>query len=272
MSSGLSQYRSEPPARLPFPMPGRQALVPCQASLAERLDPAEFASLLHRLETPADCADLFLRFVMPFGFETFTSGEIDPQHAARSTWHLIHWPEHWASFRRSSGFADRDPALEALSHRVSPFTWGDLRADGAISRAGTNALNLAAAAGWREGLIVPIRQASGRIGLVSLAGNRVGLRGPERDYLTLISLYLHHHVRTLVGTHGFALPPAGLTPREIDALRLVVRGMSDAAIGRALGIAGSTAHEFIEKAKRKMNVRSRAELAALAVSLAIVTI
>jgi DNA-binding CsgD family transcriptional regulator len=263
MSAGLSYDVRTPPVL---------SIVPNMLSIERELSPADFNMTLQRLETPDECTDLFARFIAPFGFDTFASGEVDLNDRSRSTFHIIHWPARWAEYYRASGLIDRDPIVEALAHRTAPFTWSDLRTDKSLSHTGTRALNRASAAGWTEGLIVPVRQASGRIGLISLAGNRDCTQPAERDYLTLISICLHNHVRTLVGRHGFASPPAGLTPREIDALRLVVLGMSDSAMGRALGIASSTAHEFVEKAKRKMNVRSRAELAALAVSLAIVNI
>lgn len=237
-----------------------------------QIDAAAFNTQLRQLTTPADCGALFARAILPFGFDTFASGEVDLQDRSRCAFHIINWPERWATFYRTSGLIDNDPVVEALTHRTAAFTWTDLRADRSFSRLGTAALDLARASGWNEGFVVPLPQASGRIGLVSLAGTRDCTDPGERDYLTLISVCLHSHVRTLLGRHGFAISPAGLTPREIDTLRLVARGMSDAAIGRALGIASSTAHEFVEKAKRKMKVRSRAELAALATSLAIVDI
>ncbi len=272
MSSGLScQYRPKPALSLvPVQATDLQGAAPGSLPISEELKPADFNARLQQLETPKECAALFARLIASFGFDTFASGEVDPGDPSRSTVHLMNRPECWAEFHSTSGLIESDPFVEMLTHRAAPFAWTDLRADASFSRAGIRALSRAVAAGWTEGLIVPVRRASGRIGLVSLAGNRAPIRPGEREYLTLIGICLHNHVRTLVGRHGFALPPAGLTPREVDVLRLVAQGMPDAAIGRALGIASSTAHGFVESAKRKMNVRSRAELAALAVSLAIV--
>jgi DNA-binding CsgD family transcriptional regulator len=274
MSSGVSCHHRPKPALslVPVQTTDLTAIAPNAMPVSEELKPADFNARLQQLQTPKESAALFARLIAPFGFDSFASGEVDLVDPSRSTVHLLNWPDRWAGFHRTSELIDRDPFVETLTLRTAPFTWTDLRADPAFSRAGVRALKRAAAVGWTEGLIVPVRQASGRIGVVGLAGNRGPIRPGEREYLTLISICLHSHVRTLVGRHGFALPPAGLTPREIDALRLVAQGMPDGAIGHALGIASSTAHEFVENAKRKMNVRSRAELAALAVSLAIVNI
>ncbi|WP_368039913.1 response regulator transcription factor [Sphingomonas bacterium] len=92
-----------------------------------------------------------------------------------------------------------------------------------------------------------------------------------RASLHVLGTLLHGHLRSLVTNHGFALPPAGLTGREIACLRLVAQGLSDSAIGAALRIAPSTAHEFVEKAKARLRVRSRTKLVAIAVELGIIS-
>ncbi len=228
-----------------------------------QIDPVAFNAALRKLDAPADCGALFARVIAPYGFDTFASGEIDLAVRDRSAFHLIGWPDSWRQFYMSSSLIDHDPIVEEIAHRSEPFTWSDLRASRTLSRVGTKALETAAEAGWVEGLIVPIPQASGRIGLVSMAGHRDCTDPQERGALGVISILLHSHVRTLVGRHGFAVPPAKLTEREVQAVRCVARGLSDAEIGRELGVAASTAHEFVEKAKRKMRVHSRAELAAM---------
>ncbi len=241
-----------------------------QGATIRDLDAIGFNRRLRRLATPQECGALFADTIAPFGFDTFASGEVDLKDRDRSAFHIIGWPDSWRDFYMSAGLIDRDPIVDEIALRSEAFTWTDLRASRKLSKLGTEALEKAAAAGWVEGLIVPLPQASGRIGLVSLAGHRDCADLADVGYLTLICICLHSYVRTLVGRHGFAIPPAGLSAREIAAIRLVAHGKSDADIGQALGIANSTAHEHVEKAKRKLKVRSRAELAAIAASLGIV--
>ncbi len=187
----------------------------------------------------------------------------------RSVFYIIDWPDAWRRFYFHSGLIHRDPLLEALKARRSPYTWTELRADRALSAIGTDALNRVAMAGWADGLVVPMSGGTNRAGLVSLVGHRA-IDRPAREYLTLISLCLHTHVRMLAPREGFALPPAGMSDREIAVVRLVAKGATDGAIAAALGVARSTAHEFVEKAKAKLKVRNRAELIAIAVSMNIV--
>ena len=109
-----------------------------------------------------------------------------------------------------------------------------------------------------------------RFGLVTLAGPRRAFEADERSRLTMLSYCFHQRLRNLAPKHGFAFPPVGLTRREIDVLRLIARGATDRGVARKLGISPSTAHEHLENAKRKLNVSTRAEAIAIAVSLAIV--
>ncbi len=234
-------------------------------------DAFAFAEQLRLLTTPSACADLFRAAIEPFGFDTFACGELDMDDRDRNVFYIIDWPDSWTRFYSQSGMINRDPLIDELGKRHEPFTWSDLRADRKLAKAGRLALDLVAAAGWVEGLVVPLRTSGQRVGLVSMVGH-APIAAETRDYLGLIGTTLHGHVRRLVAREGFALPPAGLTGREIECIRLVARGLGDKAIGATLGIAASTAHEFVEKAKRKLKTSSRAELIAVAVALGIVDI
>ncbi|MDP9011532.1 MAG: LuxR family transcriptional regulator, partial [Pseudomonadota bacterium] len=162
------------------------------------------------------------------------------------------------------------PLIDALAFRHQPFTWTELRRDRKLEKLGREVLERAAAAGWVEGLVVPLSRGSSRIGLVSLVGHQTDLRQDHRAFLCLISICLHSHVRTLVTHEGFAAPPAGLTAREVECVLLVAKGLSDNAIAKVLALAPSTVHEFVEKAKRRLKTRTRVELVAIAAALGIV--
>jgi DNA-binding CsgD family transcriptional regulator len=53
-----------------------------------------------------------------------------------------------------------------------------------------------------------------------------------------------------------------LSPRERDCLSIAAQGLTDAQIGARLGITESTAHYYIEQAKGKLGVRTRAQAVA----------
>ena len=66
-----------------------------------------------------------------------------------------------------------------------------------------------------------------------------------------------------------ALPPFGLTPREIDAVRLLLRGMADKAIAHELGIAAVTVRLHLYHAFRKMGARNRLDAVRIALQAGI---
>jgi DNA-binding CsgD family transcriptional regulator len=234
-------------------------------------DLAAFNRQLRMLTTPQDCGRLFSGLIAEFGFDTFACGQLDLEHRERNAFYVIEWPERWTRFYTESGMLDRDPIVGELAARPATFTWTDLKADRKFSQVGREALALAASFGWNEGLVVPMPEGGSRFGLESMAGSRP-VEPDLRDAIAVMSVCLYNHVRALVAREGCAIPPAGLTRREIECISLVARGQSDGRIAETLGIATSTAHEYVEKAKRKLKARSRAELLAIAVALAIVAL
>ncbi|WP_428334264.1 LuxR family transcriptional regulator [Novosphingobium sp.] len=235
-------------------------------------DIVRFNTELRSLTTAAACADLFRSAIAPFGFDTFSCGEVDLRDRNRCVFTIIAWSDRWQDFYIKSGLIHHDPIIKALETRREPFTWSDLRRDRAMARFGTRALDLAAKEGWTEGLVVPIPQSGNRMGLVSLAGNNSAIAKADMDYICVIAVLLAGHVRALAPAQGFAQPPMGLTEREIVSLRLVAIGLPDAQIAARMGVSTSTAHEFVEKAKRRMNAKSRAEMVALAVAMGVIDI
>src|SRR5262249_54547201 len=53
-----------------------------------------------------------------------------------------------------------------------------------------------------------------------------------------------------------------LTPRELEVARLVADGLTNQAIARRLSVAPRTAEAHVENIRRKLQVRSRAQIAA----------
>lgn len=182
----------------------------------------------------------------------------------------MEWPDSWRNYYFQSGMIDHDPVVGALAHETRPFTWTELRKRRALSVAGTDALNKIAAEGWTDGLVVPLKRSETHFGLISLVAFEHAITPQEKDLLSAVSLIFHERLRYLVPKEGFRIPPAGLTPREIECISLIAQGFSDLKAGAVLGISGSTMHEHAERAKRKLDARNRAELVAIAVAFGIV--
>jgi DNA-binding CsgD family transcriptional regulator len=212
----------------------------------------------------------FRKFIQQYHVDTFTSGEIDLANRKRMVFHAMEWPDRWRNYYFQSGMVDHDPVVSALGHEPGAVTWTELRSrPGGLSALGTEAFNKIAAEGWTDGLVVPLHRSGSHYGIVSLVVSEHYLDKHQKTELTGVSLVFHDRMRHHVPREGFPLPPAGLTPREIECVGLIARGLSDLKAGEALGISGATVHEHAERAKRKLDARNRAELVALATAFAI---
>ena len=219
----------------------------------------------------ADCLAVLRRALASLDIDTFASGEVDLRNRDRSIFTVIEWPPEWRRFYFSAGLVERDPVVENLARYRRPFTWHELRADRRHARLGKESLERLAAAGWVDGLVVPMPRGGDRYGLFSIAARRP-ISDTDKRTLVPICVLFHAVSGRLACRDGFAVPPAGLTEREVECVSLVVRGKSDRLIAAELGISLATAHEHVERAKRRLATRTRAELAAMAVSLGIVDI
>lgn len=235
-----------------------------------KLDAVRFYAELQEQRDVASCASLFKAVVEPFGFDAFACGEIDIADRDRNVFYVVEWPESWRNFYVNSGLIERDPLLDALKFRDRPFSWSELRRDRKLSQVGRDALRLVAEHGWTEGLAVPVSRGGTRYGLVSLVGHSAALTDYQRSALALISECLLTRVRSLGRLCDFPVPPAGLSGREIECLRLVALGHSDIEIAKTLGISPSTAHQHVESGRKRLKAKSRGQMTALGVSLGII--
>lgn len=234
---------------------------------------SQFHARINAETTIADCSRAFLNALRPFSIATFACGEVDTSVKQRTVFFAIEWPERWRSFYLQSGLIERDPVIICLAYYKEPFTWSDLGRDRLLLQVGLEALDRVRKHGWSDGLIVPIPRGGTRYGLVSLVAEAPHIISEaEKSLIALLAVCFHERVRALAPKQGFPLPPAGLTEREVQCLSLIARGYSDREVGQELGIAPSTAHEHFENGKRKLDVSSRAEAVAVAVSLGIITI
>lgn len=221
--------------------------------------------------TAEACIAIFRAALDRCGIDTFATGEVDLRFRSRSVFHVIDWPEDWRLYYFGSGLVYRDPLVGALEHRISPFTWTELRADRTLPQVGTEALERTAEAGWTDGLVVPLPRGGGkRVGIVSIVARRTRITELQKLLLPPLCICFHERLRGMVAAHRLPVAPAGLTSRELDCLQLVAKGMSDRQIAAELHIAASTAHEHVEHARKRFDASTRAELAAAAISLGVI--
>jgi len=230
---------------------------------------AQFDLALRRAGSVAACVEPFLSLLKPWRIDTLAAGEIDLANRNMTAFFAIAWPDDWARFYLSHRLHERDPIVSGLEFYDGAFTWSEMRRDKRFHRS-YDVLDRAREHGWTDGFVAPIPFGGARYGLVSLAGRGVEVSAPDKGLLSLLCVAFHQRVRVLAQRHGFPAPPLGLTDRERECLQLIARGLSDRAIGEALGIAEVTARSYFEAAKTKLKARNRPQTVAKAVSWGVI--
>ena len=72
----------------------------------------------------------------------------------------------------------------------------------------------------------------------------------------------HRHITVSDGELGRERAPAGLSRRELDVLRLLAAGESNAQIARRLGLSTNTIERHVANLYRKIDARGRADATA----------
>lgn len=149
-----------------------------------------------------------------------------------------------------------NPVILATPHLTRPFSWSD---GGLPQLRGWAGIDLAREIGAGDGIAVPVHRPCGRIGVVSVAFERLDLSPAELERVHLAALVAYERMEEVVST---TRPSAGkLSRREKDCIAFVGDGLSDGDIAARLGLSPGTVHSHIENAKRKLGARTRAQAA-----------
>jgi DNA-binding CsgD family transcriptional regulator len=206
--------------------------------------------------------------VKPRGFMAAACGESRETPEGRK-WEFFFntWPVEWLREYQQNDYVRHDliPTVARIS--VQPFTWYEASAAREPTAKQVEHYEWATGLGVVDAFAVPIHYPGGDFGLcVCIADHRIESRS-ERNALQIASLFAHQRCRELGGHSEASTAPTLLTPREFECLRWVLKGKSDTDIGEILGISHTTAHFHIERAKKKLGVKTRTQAAATIVAL-----
>lgn len=205
-----------------------------------------------------DLGTVFAQAIRGHGLQMYILGHLSGGAESR-TIYLSNWSRAWMELYAANGFANEDIVIIESQVSEVPFTWAEMRARRMdVSK---RMLEAAAGFGWHDGLIVPVHGADGSRGVVSMAGERLSLSEAERPRLVTTAKLAYARARDLHLARGKV---AALTTRERQALALVAQGMDDSAIAVELGVTRSSAHVYVERAKRRLGTTTRAQAVALA--------
>jgi LuxR family quorum sensing-dependent transcriptional regulator len=217
----------------------------------------DFAGAIDEVRTADEIKARFQRFIEGLGFSSVICFNVpEPGEMLERCIHLSTRPQGWIDHYTQRGYVRFDPVVLEARRTRDPYTWSEVLTRREMGPAERLIQSEREEAGLKDALVVPIFEANGGTGMVSIAGERP-MSKDVRHTLELAGILTHNRLIAL----GRANRPIEglLTPREIECLRWAADGKSDWEIGQILLISAKTVNYHIENSKRKFGVTSRTQ-------------
>jgi DNA-binding CsgD family transcriptional regulator len=174
-----------------------------------------------------------------------------------------HWPDDWASVSDAKSFGTRSFVLQAACRRMAPFSWLDVLQNQDLRSAESEVWETAREFGWTNGFVVPIHGPHGYLAVVTMGSREhdLDLSVERRAHLQMIAVLAHERCRTL-GDPSAADVRDLLSARELECLRWVAAGKTDWEIGVILNLSASTVRFHVDRARIKLDARTRPQAVA----------
>lgn len=227
---------------------------PCGAEVG--IAAMEYIERLHSMDEPLKIQEVFADTLATLGITNFALLEFaaDPE-AFKNRVINDRMPQEWSERYFEQKFVEVDPVISEVLTNTEPFLWSEAIAKGQGEKRQRRIFNEAAEFHLNAGICIPIFGPQRYMAWVTLAGAHLDLGPAARAAVHVMALYTHNRLIKLVRSKKSDGP--ALTRREADCLRWVAQGKSDWEIGSILNISESTAHWYVESAKRKIGVATR---------------
>ena len=232
-----------------------------------------FAMKAERCAVMSDLSAAVLEAVIPLGITVAASGVVSgPKAASANPFHFANWPAEMITLYLQEEFLQDDPIPRWARNSGRALSWTELFRLLPERDPGRRVIEAGRRFGYSEGLVVPMRCADNSLGLVSLGGPRGAFTAGEQVCLTMIARSVFEAADRIETGGAPGRPSPILSAREIDCLSLLVRGHSDAEMGKLLGLSVRTVRFHFANSKNKFQATSRTHLAALAIAQGYVTL
>jgi LuxR family quorum sensing-dependent transcriptional regulator len=221
---------------------------------------ADFLERLPGITTQSALVAAVARVTTPLKLPTIMAGALHVRgDRVAGSFYFGNWSTDWTTTYMESVFVN-DPLVAEARRRIFPFTWSELWAEGDLPQPVRDLIELGKQNGWVDGFAVPIHGPGGYVGLVSFAGGPLALSAADRALLlALAHASLKHGLNLYEQSGPSKVAAVLLTRREAQVMHLVAGGKTDAEIAEQLRLSAATVHGYIEQAKRKLGVRTRAQ-------------
>ena len=216
----------------------------------------DFDELCTRSTRVAQLSDTFQHHLENLGFRYFAcASHVDPLHP-RNAVMLLNYPRNWVECYSEKKWYLIDPVFHRADRSRRAFYWDDPHFYAAMTRDQRKMQRLARQFGVAHGYTVPIH---GPLSSSSCSVVPDSLKVHRHNYLAVEIMALRLYDRIAQLQHVDELPDDTpiLNRRERQCLTLVGQGKGDIQIGTTLGVQRSTAHNYVEGAKKRLGLRQR---------------
>ena len=203
--------------------------------------------------------------VRMLGFDCFTLFRPQPAIAGHAPLFLTTYPESWISRIFEEKRHLDDPAHAAAARSIDGVQWTAIERTMALSDHQRETLSLASGHGLANGITLPFRLPGLPSAMFSVAvRDRIDPKPFAILAAKLMGSIVFAQAHRLARCEQSQAEVVMLSPRQLDCIRLLTRGMTDRAIACELGLSPQTIREYIEAARQRYGVKRRAQLVAAA--------
>lgn len=180
-------------------------------------------------------------------------------------------PEEWVREYERRGFRDIDPILQYAQQARAPFRWHAVGSFIPLTQEQRNFMRMMREAVFGDGVIFPVFAYGGQNAMLSLGygGDKNEPSAFDQSWLQWVAQVTHARMLELRNRETAAT--IGLSPREMEIMMLITRGLSNPAIANALGVSENTVGTHLRRIYRKLGVNARSAAVAKALSYGVLS-
>jgi DNA-binding CsgD family transcriptional regulator len=186
---------------------------------------------------------------------------VDPLNPRNAGLVFHTYPGDWVRYFSESGRYRIDPVFRYADERMVPFSWDDPTFRAGLTPLQLGILEEAQGRGLGHGYTVPIHPPGGQMASCSVVPDSGVIdRGAYQAVFTMACFMFDAMLRGVGHEECSGARPLQFSARERQCLELAAQGKDDWSIGSLLRISERTAHNHIERAKRRLGVCTRVQV------------
>jgi DNA-binding CsgD family transcriptional regulator len=191
---------------------------------------------------------------------------VDPLSAHGAPLVFQNYPQDWVRYFSESGRYRIDPVFRYADERMVPFRWADAEFRASLTAAQSDLLVEAAAHGIVNGYTVPIHPPGTQMASCSVVPEPGSVIDGAVGQAVFTMACFMFDAMLRASSECSGARAMQLSERERQCLELAAQGKDDWSIGSLLRISERTAHNHIERAKRRLGVCTRVQVIVHALS------